>query len=58
MVSLYGPTQPSKYAPYTPTLIALRAQDFGSTGNIETIPVDAVSAAIDRQLEQSAAETS
>jgi len=56
MVSLYGPTQPSKYAPYTPTLIALRAQDFGPTGNIENIPIIAVSAAIDRQLERAAVE--
>jgi ADP-heptose:LPS heptosyltransferase len=57
MVSLYGPTQPDKYAPYTPTLIALRAQDFGAPGNIENIPTEAVSAAIDRQLEQASIET-
>jgi len=56
MVSLYGPTQPSKYAPYTPTLIALRAQDFGASGNIENIPMQAVSAAIDRHLERTVAE--
>ena len=56
MVSLYGPTQPNKYAPYTPTLIALRAQDFGASGNIENIPMQAVSAAIDRHLERTVAE--
>ena len=51
MVSLYGPTNPGKYAPYASALIALRAQDFGPTGNIEGIPLDAVSEAVDRQLD-------
>lgn len=50
MVSLFGPTQPSKYAPYTPTLLALRAQDFAPGGTIENIPLDAVRAAIERHL--------
>jgi ADP-heptose:LPS heptosyltransferase len=51
MVSLYGPTDPTKYAPYASALIALRAQDFGPSGNIENIPLDAVSAAVDRQID-------
>ena len=51
MVSLYGPTNPGKYAPYASALIALRAQDFGPTGNIEGIPLDAVGEAVDRQLD-------
>lgn len=54
MVSLYGPTQPGKYAPYASALIALRAQDFGSTGNIENIPLEAVRDAVERQLGRSA----
>jgi ADP-heptose:LPS heptosyltransferase len=54
MVSLYGPTHPGKYAPYASALIALRAQDFGSTGSIEDIPLDAVSEAVDRQLDRPA----
>jgi len=53
MVSLFGPTQPSKYAPYASRLIALRAQDFGATGNIEEIPVEAVSTAVDKHLQGS-----
>ena len=54
MVSLYGPTHPGKYAPYASALVTLRAQDFGSTGDIENIPLDAVSAAVDRQLDRPA----
>jgi ADP-heptose:LPS heptosyltransferase len=54
MVSLYGPTPPDKYAPYTPLLITLCAQDFGGTGEIENIPVEAVSAAVETQHRQSA----
>jgi ADP-heptose:LPS heptosyltransferase len=54
MVSLYGPTQPEKYAPYASALIPLRAQDFGSTGKIENITLDAVSAAVERQLDRPA----
>jgi ADP-heptose:LPS heptosyltransferase len=50
MVSLYGPTPPDKYAPYTPALITLRAQDFGETGEIDNIPLEAVSAAVEKQL--------
>jgi ADP-heptose:LPS heptosyltransferase len=46
MVSLFGPTDPSKYAPYTPDLLALRAQDFGSSAAIESIPFEAVRTAV------------
>lgn len=46
MVSLYGPSDPGKFAPYTPRLRTLRAQDFGSE-SIDAIPVEAVAAAIE-----------
>ena len=48
MVSLYGPTRPEKYAPFARALICLKAQDYGSD-RIDSIPVDAVLAAIERQ---------
>ena len=49
MVSLFAPTDPAKFAPYTPDLTAIRAQDFGADG-IEAIPLDAVSDAVDARL--------
>ena len=49
MVSLYGPTRPEKYAPFARSLICLKAQDYGS-GHIDAIPLDAVAAAVDRQV--------
>ena len=50
MVSLFGPTRPSKYAPYASSVIALRAQDFGPTGDMANIPLEAVSAAVEKQI--------
>ncbi len=49
MVSLYGPTRPEKYAPFARALICLKAQDYGSP-RIEAIPLDAVIAAVKRQV--------
>ncbi len=49
MVSLYGPTRPEKYAPFARALICLKAQDYGS-GRIAAIPLDAVAAAVERQV--------
>lgn len=49
MVSLYGPTDPAKFAPYTPDLTVIRAQDFGSDA-IEAIPLDAVIEAVETRL--------
>ncbi len=49
MVSLFAPTDAAKFAPYTPDLTALRAQDFAGVG-IEAIPLDAVSDAVDARL--------
>ena len=51
MVSLFGPTRPSKYAPYASSVISLRAQDFGPSSDIANIPLDAVSAAVEEQIE-------
>jgi len=49
MVSLYGPTDPRKFGPYTPGFLAIRAQDFGKE-TIDAIPVQAVLGAIDQGL--------
>ena len=49
MVSLYGPTRPEKYAPFARSLICLKAQDYGSD-RIDAIPLDAVLAAVERQV--------
>jgi ADP-heptose:LPS heptosyltransferase len=49
MVSLYGPTRPEKYAPFARALICLKAQDYGSD-RIEAIPLEAVAAAVERQI--------
>lgn len=46
MVSLFGPTDPRKYAPWSRRVVALRAADFG-TGGIGTIPVEAVADAVE-----------
>ena len=49
MVSLFGPTSPRKFAPYTPDISIIRAQDFGSS-EINVIPEQAVLNAIEDQL--------
>ncbi len=49
MVSLYGPTDPRKFAPYTPRLTTIRAQDFGGD-DITLIPTDVVIDALDDHL--------
>jgi len=48
MVSLFGPTDPGKFAPWARELTILRAQDFGAT-DMAAIPVAAVLAAIGAQ---------
>ncbi len=45
MVSLFGPTNPKKFAPYTPRLSVLTAQQFGGT-SMDAIPADAVLRAV------------
>jgi ADP-heptose:LPS heptosyltransferase len=49
MVSLFGPTRPEKYAPFARALICLKAQDYGSE-RTDAIPLDAVAAAVERQM--------
>jgi ADP-heptose:LPS heptosyltransferase len=51
LVSLFGPTPPSKFAPLTPDLTVLRAQDFvDDAADMSAIPLAAVAAAADRKL--------
>ncbi len=47
LVSLFGPTRPEKFAPYTPRLITLRAQDYGQRA-IDAIPTRDVIDAVER----------
>ncbi len=49
LLSLFGPTSPDKFAPLTPHLSLLRAQDFGSDA-MQAIPLAAVAEAIDRLI--------
>ena len=46
LVSLFGPTDPDKFAPCTVRLTVLRAQSFGGSG-MGAIPVSAVLAAVE-----------
>jgi ADP-heptose:LPS heptosyltransferase len=48
MVSLYGPTNPAKYAPYAVANAIIRSADFGGTAEMEAIPVEAVCAGIEQ----------
>jgi ADP-heptose:LPS heptosyltransferase len=51
LVSLFGPTPPAKFAPLTPDLTVLRAQDFvHDAADMGAIPFAAVAAAVDRKL--------
>lgn len=49
MVSLYGPSDAGKFAPYTPHIRTLSAKDFGGTA-IGAIPAEAVARAIEAHL--------
>jgi ADP-heptose:LPS heptosyltransferase len=49
MVSLFGPSNPLKRAPFSRAIIVLRSQDYGSN-RVEAIPGDAVVEAIERQI--------
>jgi ADP-heptose:LPS heptosyltransferase len=48
MVSLYGPTDPEKYVPYSVDPIVVST--FGSTRKIEDVALDDVIAAVDRRI--------
>jgi ADP-heptose:LPS heptosyltransferase len=49
LISLFGPTAPEKFAPMTPNLTVIRAQDFGQEA-MTAIPLAAVDEALERQL--------
>jgi ADP-heptose:LPS heptosyltransferase len=47
LISLFGPTTPEKFAPTTPNLTVIRAQDFALSEAMEGIPLGSVASAID-----------
>ncbi len=49
LVSLFGPTDPAKFAPAAQVLTVLRAQDFGGSA-MEAIPLEAVRAALQSSI--------
>ncbi len=49
LISLFGPTAPEKFAPASPGLILIRAQDFGAT-EMAAIPEEAVLARVAEAL--------
>ncbi len=49
MVSLFGPTDPKKYAPWSHRVVAIRAADFGNRA-IDSIPVPIVIEAVEHIL--------
>ena len=53
LVSLFGPSDAERWAPFGERCVIVRAQAFGGE-TMESIPVDAVSNAVDRLLEGSA----
>ena len=50
LVSLFGPTDPRRFLPWTDQAQALRAQDFGGGIAMAAIPVDAVVSAVERLI--------
>jgi ADP-heptose:LPS heptosyltransferase len=51
VVSLFGPTDPRRWAPMAPALAVVRAQDHGGDG-MDAIPVEPVLAAVESLLRQ------
>ena len=49
LVSLFGPSDAARWAPFGERVVIVRAQDFGGE-TMEAIPVEAVSGAVDRLL--------
>src|SRR6185503_10689283 len=49
LVSLFGPSDAARWAPFGERVVIVRAQDFGGD-TMEAIPVAAVSEAVDRLL--------
>jgi ADP-heptose:LPS heptosyltransferase len=53
LISLFGPTAPEKFAPYSNTLTVIRAQAYGGE-QMAAIPLDPVADAVERALFQPA----
>ena len=53
LVSLFGPTDPERWRPYTTNGLIIRAQQFGGDA-MEAIPVEPVFAAVMRLIKLSA----
>jgi ADP-heptose:LPS heptosyltransferase len=49
LVSLFGPSDAKRWAPFGERVIIIRAQEFGGD-TMEAIPVNAVSGAVERLL--------
>ena len=49
VISLFGPTEPEKFAPMTSCLRIIRAQDFGGT-EMDKIPLNVVTEMVDHLL--------
>ena len=54
MVSLFGPTDPQRFLPWTQPIRHLRSQDFGGTEQMGAIPVEAVQAQVMGVLDDAA----
>lgn len=50
LISLFGPTQPERFAPWADPLVCITAREFGGQ-EMRDIPVDAVTAMLDRFLD-------
>ena len=48
LVSLFGPTSPEKFAPYTSRGVIVTAQQFGSGDTMAAIPLQAVAETLER----------
>ena len=48
LVSLFGPTDPGRFLPWTDRVQSIRAQDFGGGEMMDAIPVDAVVSAVEQ----------
>jgi ADP-heptose:LPS heptosyltransferase len=52
VVSLFGPTDPTRWAPVAPDNLILTSRAFGAEGDIGAIPASAVIEAVETMLER------